>query len=330
MIPAPSENLLRYNSEGGAIVRQSDLSSWSRCGLQKHYYDIARYDPDATQPGALSATVYGTVMHYCLMLLEQMHHEGREDALAVALSTFEHYSHPENLPLIAEPITQWIGRETYGGLRERGRMQLNSYNDLMRKDASKLLALEYQFAVPLEVNGRRHTLTGTIDRLELASFYGKPFIRVSDFKSGKQPTYLRHNMQGTAYAYATTLPEFWHGWQESGMVELATFDPSTVKALEKSLDSYGYSLIENPWEDRRPLASRKFRWINIKELRYAEGGWRTPRDYQRLHYAVDAYVRSNEAGVYPVTTTGEVCMYCPFKGICAGIGLPADDDGAPR
>lgn len=328
VVEAPTGNFLRPNGHGGYIIRQSDLSSWSRCQMAKFYDDRARRDPAAPQPKALSATVYGTVMHYALMRMEQAMHEGREDALDVALQTFEYYWQPENLPKIAERITVWLPRETYGGLRERGRRALKDQYDLLRKDESWLLALEYEFAVPVDVNGRLHTLTGTIDRLSIRRLNRKPYISLDDSKTGKQPTYLRYNIQGSAYGLASTLPEFWFGWPESGKGELEAFPEGTIGALAENFASWGYSLHSGTHREL-PLASRRFRWMNLKENKLVDGGWRNSRDYARVLLAIDAYVRGAEAEVYAINTTGEVCFYCSHKHHCGGVGLPDVEAGAP-
>lgn len=325
--------MLKYNERGGAVVRQSDLSAWSRCGLQKHYYDIARDNPDdlGVQPERLSATVYGTVVHYAAMVLEKMHHDGDPDALGTAIATFEHYWNPGHIAEVADgQVTEWLPRQTYGGLMDRGRMALRDYYEVMlKKDDSRLLALEYQFAVPLVgTDGRVHTLTGTIDRLSIRKHYGKPYLSQDDYKTGKQPTYLRYNMQGTAYSYATTTRDFWVGptiglWDGP---ELDVFGVPYLDDLARFFHSWGYSLLDG---GEKPLAARRFRWINLQEMKYADGGWRTAQDYERLRVAVSNYVAAVEAEAYPVTTTGEVCRYCPFKSICGGVGLPPESAGAP-
>lgn len=319
---------LRPNGHGGYIIRQSDLSSWSRCQLQKFYNDRARNDPDAPQPQALSATVYGTVVHYALQQMELMMHEGREDALDVALRTFEHYWNPENITGIAERITEWLPRQTYGGLRARGRIAIRDHYLLLKNDDSNVLALEYQFAVPMELNGRLHTFTGTIDRLSIRKQARKPYISLDDNKTGKQPTYLRYHMQGTAYAWASTVPEFWTGWAGSGLGELEHFDDETIGRLDGLFSSWGYRL-HSGTHGEQSLASRRFRWINLQEIKFADGGWRNERDYARLGLAVDAYVRACENEIYAVNTTGEICKYCPFRTTCGGIGLPHENAGAP-
>lgn len=328
LVDLPRTNHLRGNGQGGYLVRQSDLSAWSRCQLQKFYYDQARDNPDAPQPAALSATVYGSVMHYAVMQMEQAMHAGRDDALQLGLATFEHYWHPENVELIAERVTEWLPRQTYGGLRERGKRVLTDYYDILRTEDSHLLALEYEFAVPLIIDGVTHTLTGTIDRLSIRKHYTKPYVSLDDNKTGKQATYLRYNMQGTAYAYASTLPEFWHGMHESGKDGLEHFDDDQVTRIEEMFDSWGYRL--HTFSDgERVLAARRFRWINLQELKYVDGGWRNDRDYARLHLAADAYIRGCEAGIYSVNTTGEICRYCPFRKTCGGLGLPDENAGQP-
>jgi hypothetical protein len=322
------DNFLRPNGHGGYIIRQSDLSSWSYCPLRKYYEDRARADASAPQPATLSATEYGTVMHYVLMNMEIAVHEGAKNALEQAIASFEHYWQPENIGAVASPITEWLPRQTYGGLRDRGRNTIRAYYDLLKGDDSKVLALEYQFAIPLELNGRLHTLTGTVDRLSIRRQSSKPYISLDDFKTGKQVTYLRHNQQGHAYAWASTRPEFWTGWPDSGLGALETFDADAIGALDELFSSWSYRLHSGShWE--HPLASRRFRWINLQDVKYVDGGWRTDRDYARLLLAIDGYIRSMEAGAYHPNLKGEPCAFCSFRKTCGGVGLPAEGAGAP-
>ena len=652
------DNFLRPNGHGGYIIRQSDLSSWSYCPLRKHYEDRARVDPEAPQPATLSATEYGTVLHYVLMNMEQAVHEGADNALEQAIVSFEHYWQPENIGAIASRITEWLPRQTYGGLRERGRNTIKAYYDLLREDDSILLALEYTFAVPLQLGDRLHTLTGTIDRLSLRRQNRKPYLSLDDFKglaldtplptptgwttmgavevgddllgangrstkvtaksqihhrpcyrvifddsssvvadnvhlwtvqhgpvqsmttstlsttgvrqlladgqvvripnadaldlpeadlpidpyllgawlgdgnrgrgviskpdqelfdriearghrlgktyidprtagcqtrtilglqhdliaagylghkevpaiyqrgskqqrldllrglmdtdgswnrkrrravfsncnkalaesvrelvvslgwkatvfacqregygktvavydvcftpvgtnpfslsrkadlvdtldysetqkpnrrqivsvtevppvptqciqvdaedslylcgeqmvpthnTGKQVTFLRHNQQGHAYAYASTQRAFWEGWPESGIGELETFDPEQITRLEDLFSSWSYRLHSGSSGEWR-LAARRFRWINLKDLKYVDGGWRNERDYARLLLAVDGYIRASEAGAYPPNLKGEPCAFCSFRKTCGGVGLPDENAGQP-
>jgi len=325
--------MIRYNEHGGVIVRQSDLSSWSRCNLQKHYQDQAKADPTAAQGHALSATVFGTVVHYSLLTMEKLHHAGKEEALDIGIATFEHYWDPKNISSIAEPVDIWIARQTYGGLRDRGRTLLKSYYDLLEKDDGKLLALEYEFAVPLIIGDRQHTLTGTIDRMAVRKWYGTPYFSIEDFKTGKQPYYLRQNIQGSAYSYASTQPEFW-------ISDIyPSFDAETMEGMEKYFAKMGYRVHDGTktwwWsgparKEITELASRRFRWVNMQEIKYADGGWRGPDDYARLQLAVAAYVKAQENEVFSPVLDGVVCQYCPFQRSCGGTGLPERDHGMPE
>lgn len=325
-------NYLRPNGHGGYLIRQSDLSSWSRCQLQKFYNDRAQNDPEAIQPKVLSATEYGSVVHYVVMVMEQRMHEGElEGALEEALRLWEHYWDLDNMLAIpgVERITEWLPRQSFGGLRERGRITIRTYYSILKEEKSWPLALEYQFAVPLEIDGRLHTFTGTIDRLSIRQFHAKPYISVDDNKTGKRPTYLRYNMQGTGYAFATTVREFWEGWADSGMGDLEVFPEKEIARVDKMFKAWGYALLAEEVSDDLKLASRRFRWIDLKEIKFVDGGWRMAQDYERFKLAVDSYVRSCEAEVYGVNTTGEICRYCEFKHACGGVGLAPETAGAP-
>jgi hypothetical protein len=324
--------MLRYNALGGAVVRQSDLSAWTRCNLEKKYKDEARADPLAPQPLALSATVYGTVMHYSLMVMEQAHAAGDERAFVKALSTFEHYWHPSNIGEIAEPIQEWLPQQTYGGMLERGRLALRDYYALLVKWNERLLALEFQFAVPLAgTDGRVHTLTGTVDRLSLRKQKTLPYIIIQDWKTGVQPRFLRHNQQGTVYAYASHQRAFWRGEDPtgSGIPDLPSFPDEVLDELEQAFATQRYMFVSDSPLMSKGLSPRKFEWINVRELRIGNGGWRTVDDYARLVLAVEGYVAANEADVYMPTLSGETCQFCPFQRSCGGVGLPAADAGAP-
>lgn len=305
--------MVRYNEHGGLVIRQSDLASYSRCPQQKKLADTMEATGQREQ--TLSATVYGTVVHHALETFERLHHEGRADALDVALATFNHYWLPENIGDL-EPggIDVWLPRQTYGGLREKGNAVIRDYADLIKGDDGQLLALEYQFSVPVWLDGRQHTLTGTADRISRRMYRAKtrkmvPFLNVEDFKTGKVPTYLRYNMQFSAYCWASLQREFWDGFD----------DPEQAYQLTKD------------WP-------RKGTWIDMAKIKRNDAGWRGPTDYGRLMVALTEYVKAVEADVYPLSIKGEVCMYCPFgrdnvqtgePAACGGIALADDEEGAP-
>lgn len=324
----PSGDFLRPNGLGGYLISYSQLSAWGRCQMQKFYEDQAKADPEAPQPEQLSITSYGVVIHYCLQLMEQAVQEGRDDALDLALRTFEFYWHPDNIEAVAPRVTEWLPRQTYGGLRERGRVALRNMYDLLRKDEFFPLAYEYEFHVPIAVRGQVHTLRGFVDRLGIKKFNRKPALVFDDYKTGAQKYHLRWAPQGTVYAYASTRPEFWLGWQDSGLEGPEGFDADSIGRVESMFAKWGYSLYGGShWE--LPLAARKFRWVNANDFKFADGGWRNERDYARLHLMVDAYVRSREASIYNLATDGQTCVYCAFRKTCGGVGLPHENAGAP-
>ena len=644
-------DFLKPNGLGGYKISVSALSSWSRCPLAKFYDDRARYVQDAPQPKRLSATQFGSVMHVVLMQMDRAIHEGEENALEQAIRTFEHYWDPNNITAICERVDTWIGKQTYGGLRDKGRTALrNLYEVLSREDVWRL-AHEYHFAVPIIVNGRTHTLNGFVDRLSIkkhsnrrpylctddwkglpvdtpiptpggwvrmgdlrpgdqviggdgrpanvigksevntrpcyritfddrseivadnvhlwtistgetlstdelykrfaardslrilnggalqlpeadlgidpyllgawlgdgnrwrgvitkgddelfeilkgrghklgkrqvskvsecpsytilglqaalsdADLLGRKFIpgaylrgsarqrvellrglmdtdgtwnkarrravfcsgdlelahgvhelvvslgwkarlhtvkrtgfgrtvdshevhftpvdinpfalsrkadlvdtldysatqrprrrliksivRVGEMEtaciavdspgnlylcgeqmvpthnSGKQHKNLRQHLQGTAYSYASTLPEFWLGWPDSGLGELEPFSSEAIGAIEEGFNAWGFKLHRGS-DSELPLASRRFRWGNVMDARFADGGWRSERDYARLALVVDGYVRAREVRAYSANTEGEVCGHCSHQTYCGGIGLAQAAEGAP-
>lgn len=323
-------NYLRPNGLGGYMISASAIGSWSYCPLKRFYELRARSDPEAPKGVQLSATAYGSVMHAAIMQMERGIFEGAEDPLGTATRFFEHYWSPANITAVCPAIDEWLPRETWNGLLDRGRYTLRTYYEQMthRKDAY-LLALEYQFAVPLVIRGRTHTLTGAIDRLEIRRHHRKPYISADDLKTGKRPYYLRYNTQGGFYCYVTTVPEFWNGWPDSGLGAMQPFPASVMADMQERFATYGFKVHEGIEGDDLKLAARRFTWIDLKNMKSVDGGWRVSQDYARLMLAVDAYVRSSEAEIYSINADGEKCRYCSFKGICGGVGLPAENVGAP-
>lgn len=295
---------VRYNEHGGLYIRQSDLGSYTRCPQQKKISDQIQAAGGREQ--TLSATVYGTVVHHSLQVFEELRHAGRADALEVALATFAHYWEPENVGDL-EPggIDVWLPRQTYGGLRAKGLRVIQAYAEMIEADNGQLLALEYQFAVPLVLDGVQHTLTGTVDRMSRRiNTSGKRFayLNLEDFKTGKVPTYLRHNMQFTAYAWASLQRPFWDGFD----------DP------------------EDAWSKTKDWA-RKTTWVDMATVTRKDGGWRGEQDYARLMVAMREYVKAVEHDVYPLNLRGDTCTFCPFSrtGQCGGVAVADEDEGRP-
>ena len=290
-------------------IRQSSLSSYGRCAQQKKLDDLAGQGIGPRRSN-LSRTVYGTVMHHALQTLESDYHAGSGTALERAKSTFAYYWMPDNLPELAalgnaelvHGIDEWLPRDTYGGMRSRGLKALEDYYDLLTSDDGQLLALELFFEVPIDLEEMgQHTLSGTVDRLAIRRFKAKPYLSIEDFKTGKQPPWLRYSVQWTVYSYAARHLEFWQPWGDQA---------------------------EERWQTYLGWAHRGT-WIDIRLNKRVDAGWRSEQDYARLKVALKEYVKAVEADIYPLTLTGETCLYCPFKKTCGGVPVPDEDAGKP-
>lgn len=305
-------------------IRQSDLAAWARCPRQKHLRDVARERGDGEE--ILSATIFGTVTHYSVMLLEQLHLEGREDACERAVEAFEHYWLPDNVTDLDPRATSitWLPRQSWGGLQIRGRNTIRDYYEVLRNDNGVTLALEYPFTLPVDLPTQgTHEAHGTIDRLVLrvkGTRSGTPYLSVEDYKTGKKPTYLRYAAQWTLYSWASLQADFWEAFRQAGELDRIT-EPLAQKGYALYADGSG-----------RPVIPRRGRWVSLREqFSVHDAGWRTETDYARLMIAMDEYVRSCEAGIYPLNLTGDPCYYCPFSrnGMCAGIPLAEENEGEP-
>jgi len=303
-------------------IRQSDLASFARCARQVKLeaLDIA----EGRRPDNLSATAFGTVIHFAAQLMEELHHAGRDDALQAAVATFEHHWNPENIgKLVPGGIDQWLPRQTQGGLLIRGRENLRTYYQALQHDAGRLLALELAFHVPIQLDGpdgpEDHVLDGTVDRLALRLTGRKPYLSVDDFKSGAKPTYLRHALQWTIYGWASTRPEFWVSW-----------DPDQLELLKDPLRKRGFALYFDG--SGLPVIPRRGRWIALRDsFGIHDCGWRTPADYARMRVALQQYIAAVRADIYPLAISGQTCTYCPFlySGKCSGVPHDKNDEGEP-
>lgn len=276
-----------------------------------------------------SAAAYGSVMHHALQVLERLIHEARTQhdmkspeflaafrkAVQSSLETFVHYWNPLNIESICEPVPNdgWLPRQGYSELRARGIDAIKKYADLIRYDDHELLATEFGFVVPIDDTWdedleQPHYLGGSIDRLAVRHYLRNIAVCIDDYKTGKDYKYLRHNLQFTAYAYATTKREFWVGNDgEDGFGE-----ERGSRLYERFVD-----------------APRRGTWINMRTFKMQDAGWRGPQDYNRFKLAIEQLAAMHRADIFPLTIFGEACQYCDYRSICGGTGLPLDDHGKP-
>lgn len=314
------------------VVHQSDLQSWNRCPKEFYF--------DRTMPGSgrqLSATAYGSVLHHAMHVLE------RDRDLESAINTFLYYWHPMNIEAICAPVPSggWLPGHSYGEMRKRGVDVLRKYADVLKHDDHELLALEYEFVVPLRgltLEGRPILLAGTADRLAARWYRKRETLCIDDYKTGKQKWNLRHNVQGTAYAYASMQPEFWlsqdvtaerllarkptryvtHGFDGQEPLDAST----NVDRSDELRKRFG------PWENTNP-APRRFTWINLQSFKWVDGGHRGPKDFQRLKDAVANVALSASQGIFPLRIDGETCKFCAFAGSKGPCGVPDDEYADP-
>ena len=298
-----------------AIIRQSDLASFSYCGTRQGYEEAVR--AAGGKPERLSATIYGTVMHFALEAMQRLVQQGREDARDVGIATFLRYWDPAHTHEISEGApTIWANKQTYGGLRNQGQTALIEAYDWMTKGKGgkdTVLATEYTFDVPVVIDGVTHTLHGTIDRLGIRNYAGVWYIAIDDWKSGIKPDHLQHGMQWTVYSYATEDPDFW-----DAMRQVPGFDE-----LERRLASRGLKLHRGGDPDLQMMEKRG-RWLSVKngQFRESDAGIRTNQHYARMRLAIQQYLLARLHGVRPVTMDTKKCVYCPFAKTCGGAPIP--------
>lgn len=295
-----------------AIVHQSDLSSWARCPASFGYQRAG------LPRKQLSATAYGSVIHHALQVFERARHNdglSYQQAVDLAVETFVYYWNPLNISEICEPVDEWIARDTMQGLHRKGIETLRAWCEMIRDSQEELLATEYSFIVPIDGTwdydlGEPHVLAGSIDRFSLKYLKRTLVVETSDYKSGREYKYLRHNLQFTAYSYATTKREFWVGWRgEDG------FGPDRGEELHQ----------------RTLGLARHGTWINLKKSppEMQDAGYRGPQDYARFAVAVDQVMASIAADIFPLQLKGDVCEFCEYQRVCGGVGVPDKDHGAP-
>lgn len=278
---------------GAFVLRQSDLKTWSRCPLQYRFQHIDKLPRE--QGGS---SVFGTIIHDVVLWMEV----NRDLDGAI-----ERFKTLWSNPTTVDPQDPERGRIDYyergrnwKKFLELGQKILRDWWSIIQWDTDLTLAREYTFNVPI---GDGHVLHGTVDKLVLR-YRAKSdewVLLISDYKTNaKTPTYeyLEEDLQFSAYAYATTRPEFWAGLPGGRGMEL--FEQY------KDLPRYG-------------------EWVQLQAMKRMDAGIRTQRHYNRLTMAANALAESVALRIFVPNISGEACRWCEFRKLC---GLPElDADG---
>jgi len=184
-----------------------------------------------------------------------------------------------------------IPRYSHSTYTEMGYKILRDWWSLIQWDTDIVLAREYPFEVPI---GDGNTLAGIADKVCLRTQKdGSTSVLISDYKTGsKQPTrdYLAHDVQFSAYCYASTQREFWDNIPDGSKLFVELGD-----------------------------AMREGEWVHLRGPKRIPAGPRTEMHYNRLRYAVDQIEQSIALGIFVPDLSGETCEWCEFRKIC---GLP--------
>lgn len=135
-----------------------------------------------------------------------------------------------------------------------------------------------------------------VDSPESTYLCGEQMVETHN-TAAKTPTYgyLEEDLQFTAYAYASTRPEFWE--------PLIPGDPARGIEL---------------WEKYAGYA-RYGEWVQLVDSKRMDAGIRTQRHYNRLTMAVNAMADSIAMRIFVPNISGESCRFCDYRSQC---GLP--------
>lgn len=281
------------------LIRQSDIKTFMECGLKYRFQKLDQLPRE--QSGALT---WGSVLHEAVLRMEKWHiawQQGDPSPLARTQEWFrEVWSDPTVLDDEMDQslkIDYFHPRTSWKKYLDDGLNLIEKWYGIYQWDTDTVIAREHQFTVPVE--GTDHHLTGTIDRLALRYMGGidAHVVLIQDYKTNRKvPTYsyLQHDLQFSAYAYASTRPEFW-----------------------ADLDN-GERLYEL-YRDKRRWAE----WIHLRQPKRMDAGERSDLHYNRLRYAVEAIGNAVALGVFIPNISGESCTYCDFRKSC---GLPTLED----
>lgn len=270
-------------------IRQSDLKQWQQCPLKYRYAYIDKLPRQ--QSGSLT---FGSIMHDCVLYLETTHD------LAGAIARFRQYWLDPQLLDPSYAIEYYVRGTNWKKYSELGPRLLTDWWSLIQWDSDANIAREHHFIVPI---GDGHELEGTADKIALRFMpkLNRWVLLISDYKTNsKVPTYeyLNDDLQFTAYAYASTRPEFWEGIPNG----------EQLHRVHADTPRYG-------------------EWVSLTATKRMDAGERTQQQYNRLAYAVNQVAESIAMRIFVPTISGESCRWCEYRRPC---GLPElDDAGQP-
>lgn len=273
------------------IVRQSMIKAWMECSLRYKYEHI-----DGLPREQSSALTWGSALHEAVERLETAMESDDEDvrqnAFSSALTWFtDAWAEPAKVLGPEYEIDYYLPRTSWQSLYDEGKEILTRWHGHQQWESDVVLAREYEFLV--DVPGTDHQLTGTLDRLSLryVGKLGRNVVQICDYKtSKKRPTYsyLAHDLQFTAYSFATEQPDFWTD-------------------------------IENGEEifERMKDAPRHNEWIHLRGPQRLDAGERTADPhYARLIYAINQIADSIALGIFVPDISGATCTFCDFREAC--------------
>lgn len=272
---------------GGCLIRlrQSDLKLWATCPLQWKFRNL-----DKLPTVQSCALTFGTVMHAAV---EWMETNRDPDGAVERFKAW--WLDPTTLDPSLE-IEKWLPRRTFASYAQDGERILRHWWSIIEWDADVVLAREHHFVVPIG----DHELEGTIDKLALryrpkSDDYA---VLVSDLKTARKApsyNYLRHDLQFSAYCYATTQPEMWTG-------------------IENGEEIYQQTLAH----------PREAEWVQLSYPQRKHAGERTQEDYNRLAYAVDQMAMSIDMRIFVPNIGGDSCTFCDYREPCGLVDLETE------
>jgi hypothetical protein len=269
-------------------VRQSHLKTWNKCPLIFKFEELDGLPRE--QSGSLT---FGSIIHDCVLWMEV------NQDVDGAVARFEQlWAQPTLLDPTYQP-QYYVRGTSWKKFMEKGPKLLRDWWAIISWDSALVLGREHYFEVPI---GDGHTLVGTVDKIEVGfradinGGLGGPVLKISDYKTNnKAPTYdyLAEDLQFSAYAYASTRPEFW-----------ATIGGDAAWQRYRDLPRYG-------------------EWVQLAGPKRMDAGIRGQRHYNRIEMAVNAMAESVAMRIFVPNISGESCRYCEFREVC---GLPKLDE----